>query len=129
MRRRRPATVCSLAWVIVIALALAGCESAPFVGTGQAATRTFDVPLSRVKRASVSALGGMRATLHEMRKTGTSEVIVGRTASRSIEIELEPLARGGTRMRVLAREGAFAYDDAMAAEIIRRVEKLLADSS
>lgn len=114
-----------------LALGLGACAQMqmPLLPGEQAANRIFATePMARVKRASVSALAGMQASLQELRKTANGEVVVGRSGNREIEIELEPYGKGGTRIRVLAREGPLYYDRATAAEVLRRVEELLANS-
>jgi len=116
--------------LVVAALMLGGCEtlSLTLLGIGGSAalnhhmastpSRTFTVPLTMVKNASIAALRRMGIEAGEVRKVDTGEVITARVGSREIEVELESLTAQTTRMRVVARNGSFFYDGATAAEII-----------
>lgn len=119
------------------ALALAGCQSLPRPAgkppaepsvsqsiTG-VASQTFPAPLSRVKSASVNALSQMKMRIDALARNGQNEVIRAASGARTIEIELEPLGPGETRMRVAARSGGLLYDSALGAEVIRRTESQL----
>lgn len=118
-------------------LVLAGCQSLPVPSARQApdpaesrsisgATfKTFRAPLSRVKAASVGALSQMKMRIDALSRNGRNEVIRAASAGRSIEIELEPVAPGETRMRVAAKSGGLLYDSALGSEVIRRTESQL----
>jgi len=105
---------------------LSGCASSPFdgsrlVGGPSPTTRTFEVPIARVKPAFISTLAPMGMTVAALETRGKSEVIRARKAGSEVEIELEPLGRTSTRARVAAKTGS--EDNATA--IMRQAEKLL----
>jgi hypothetical protein len=120
---------------LILALLLAGCEtlSLTVLGIGGSAavnhklsstpSRTFTVPLLKVKSASIGALKRMGIETEEVKKVENGEVITARLGKREIEVELESLTAHTTRMRVVARNGGFFYDGATAAEIIVQTEK------
>jgi hypothetical protein len=122
--------------LLVLAPLLAGCEtlSLTILGIGGSAavshkmsstpSRTFTVPLLKVKSASIGALKRMGIESEEVRKVDNGEVITAKLGKREIEVELEVLTAHATRMRVVARNGGlFSYDGATAAEIIVQTEK------
>jgi|SRR5688572_15243064 len=125
-----------LAVLVVLAPLLVGCEtlSLTVLGIGGSAavnhkmsstpSRTFTVPLLRVKSASISALKRMGIHAEEVRQVENGEIITARLGKREIEVELEMLTAQATRMRVVARNGGFlSYDGATATEIIIQTEK------
>jgi hypothetical protein len=124
--------------VLLISLGLlAGCEtlSLTVLGIGGSAamshkmsstpSRTFTMPLLKVKAASIGALKRMGIQAEEVKQVDNGEVITARLGTREIEVELESLTAFTTRMRVVARDGGFFYDGATAAEIIVQTEKRL----
>lgn len=120
---------------LVLPLMLAGCEplSLTVLGIGGSAavnhkisstpSRTFTMPLLKVKNASMVALRRMGIQTEEVKKVDNGEVITARVGNREIEVELESLSAYATRMRVVARNGGFFYDGATANEIIVQTEK------
>ena len=127
--------VARAAALLVPALMLGGCEtiSLTLLGIGGSAavnhqmsstpSRTFTVPLTRVKNASIAALRRMGIEAGEVKKIDTGEVITARVGNREIEVELESITAQTTRMRVVARNGGFFYDGATAAEVIAQTQK------
>jgi hypothetical protein len=121
--------------ILMSALLLAGCEtvSLAVLGIGGSAvvnhqmtsrpSRTFTVPLLRVKDASIGALQRMGIHPEEVKKFENGEIITARLGKREIEVELESVTAYTTRMRVVARNGGFFYDGATATEIIVQTEK------
>jgi hypothetical protein len=121
--------------LIVPALLLGGCEtlSLTLLGIGGSAavthhmastpSRTFTVPLTKVKNASIAALRRMGIEAGEVKKIEIGEVITARVGNREIEVELESITAQTTRMRVVARNGGFFYDGATAAEVIAQTQK------
>jgi len=119
----------------VLAAMLAGCEtlSLTVLGIGGSAavshkmsstpSRTFTVPLLKVRNASMIALKRMGIATEEVKKVENGEVITARVGKREIEVELESVTAYTTRMRVVARNGSFFYDGATATEIIVQTEK------
>jgi hypothetical protein len=120
---------------LVLALLATGCEtlSLTMLGIGGSAamshhlsstpSRTFTLPLLKVKDASIGALKRMGMQAEEVKQVENGEVITARLGKREIEVELESLTAFTTRMRVVARNGGFFYDGATAAEIIVQTEK------
>jgi hypothetical protein len=120
---------------LVLALLLAGCEplSLTVLGIGGSAavnhkmsstpTRTFTLPLLKVRSASMVALKRMGMPAEGVKKLDNGEVITAKVGNREIEVELESLTAHTTRMRVVARNGSLFYDGATAAEIILQTEK------
>jgi hypothetical protein len=118
-----------------LAAMLAGCEtlSLTVLGIGGSAavshkmsstpSRTFTVPLLKVRNASMIALKRMGIATEEVKKVENGEVITARVGKREIEVELESVTAYTTRMRVVARNGSFFYDGATATEIIVQTEK------
>jgi hypothetical protein len=124
---------------ILIGAALALCACAPVavtaLGVGASAGvshtragipyRTFTAPVITVKSATLVAFQQMGIKAGSSGKVQGNEVVNGSTASRVIEVTLEPLTSKSTRMRVIARDGLF-YDGATAVEIILQTQKALA---
>lgn len=121
--------------LVISALLLAGCEtlSLTLLGIGGSAmvnhqiastpSRTFTVPLLKVKDASIGALQRMGLYPDEVKKLENGALITAKMGKRQIEVELESVTAYTTRMRVVARNGGFFYDGATAAEIIVQTEK------
>ena len=91
------------------------------------AYRTFSLPTTRVKKATLAALGRMQIKVESTRKEEASEIIVARTSNRNIEISMEALSPNTTRMKTVAKDGVF-YDSATASEIIFQTEKVLGNT-
>jgi hypothetical protein len=121
--------------VLMSALLLAGCEtlSLTILGIGGSAvlnhqmastpSRTFTVPLLKVRDASIGALQRMGIYPEEVKSLENGTLITARLGKREIEVELESVTAYTTRMRVVARNGGLFYDGATAAEIIVQTEK------
>ena len=100
---------------------IAGCAS--FGGTAPhflagGASRTFEVPIARVKPAFVSTLSQMGMTISAIEKRGGNEVVKARKTDRSVEIEFERLGPASTRVRVTGSSDA-------ASRVMRETEKRL----
>lgn len=115
---------------------LSGCEtlSLTALGIGGSAavnhkmsgtpSRTFTLPLAKVRFASMGALKRMGIKADGAKKVDNGEVISASAGGREIEVELESITPTATRMRVVARHGGFfGYDAATASEIIVQTEK------
>jgi hypothetical protein len=125
------------AGILIVTALVCACEplSITALGIGGSAamnhkmsstpTRTFTVPLMKVKVASLGALKRMGIRAGEVTKTENGEIITARVGKREIQVELESLNAHTTRMRVLARDGSLFYDGATASEIIVQTEKVL----
>ena len=126
---------------IVLALAccllLGACQplAITMVGAGVSAAlghslngvsyRTFTANLPTVRKASVRALENMGIELESYGKYDAGIILFARSGERNIEIELEPVSRRATRVRVAARDGGLFYDSATASEIVAQTEKIL----
>ena len=118
-------------------ICLAGCD--PFtltalgVGAGAGVShtmngytyRTFSEPLPRVKRATLVALNKMAIKVESTEKTDKGETIHGRTADRSIEVELDVISANATRIRSVAKKNILMMDQATAAEVISQTQRAL----
>lgn len=89
------------------------------------ATRTFTAPAGVVKSASLLAIERMGIQLAGLSSFEHGETIAARADERDIFIDIEPVSRRATRMRVAARNGGLFYDTATATEIILQTEKIL----
>jgi hypothetical protein len=54
-----------------------------------------------------------------------SEILYARSQNRQIEVELEPITKQATRIRVTARGSSLIYDNATAVEIVQQTGKVL----
>ena len=123
--------------ISIICMSLSGCQAVLLSALGVGAStgvshslngityRTFTESLPRVRTASMIALARMQI---EVSSSGLVEGVEGIRAlsgDREIEIEFEPVSPKTTRMRVVAKKGAFVYDSATAVEIIIQTEKYL----
>jgi hypothetical protein len=129
--------VVSRCLVIACCAALCGCETFALSLAGAGATaalghrlngaayRTFTAPYPAVKKASLAALKNMGITLDSLGKLESGEIIYARAEGRTIEIELEPISKRATRIRVATQNGGFFYDNATANEIVLQTEKML----
>jgi len=128
---RRPLLVlgcCSLLSAcepVAIALLGAGASTAFRYNMDGVAARTFTAPAADVKSASLGALERMGLTLDSTTPTDTTEVIVARAPNREIELELEPITKHATRLRVTARGSSIFYDNATAQELVQQTGKIL----
>lgn len=123
--------------VVACCAALCGCETFALSLAGAGATaalghrlngaayRTFTAPYPAVKKASLAALKNMGITLDSLGKLESGEIIYARAEGRTIEIELEPISKRATRIRVATQNGGFFYDNATANEIVLQTEKML----
>ncbi len=89
------------------------------------ATRTFTAPAGVVKSASLLAIERMGIQLAGLSSFEHGETIAARADERDVFIDIEPVSRRATRMRVAARNGGLFYDTATATEIILQTEKIL----
>lgn len=108
-----------------IALLGAGVSTALRYNIDGVAARTFTAPVSDVKSASLGAIERMGLALDSATPMEGNEIIVARAPNREIEIELEPITRLATRLRVTARGGSIFYDNATAVELVQQTGKIL----
>lgn len=110
------------ALALLALILVTGCAS---LGSVAPSYRTFDAPMARVKPAFVSTLARMGMMISSLEVRGGREVIKARKAGSEVEIELEPVNRSATRVRIAVRTGGVLYDEAAASRIILQTEKLL----
>jgi hypothetical protein len=118
------------------ALLLAACDpvSLTVFGVGTAAGvqhtlggityKTFTAPLPQVRAATINSLNHMGIKVAAREKTKDGELIKATASERQIEIELDAITSGTTRMRASVRNGLF-MDGATATEIILQTERAL----
>lgn len=110
---------------VAIALLGAGASTAIRYNLDGVAARTFTAPLAAVKEASLAALERMGLTLDSTSPFDTGETLFARAENRDIEVEIEPITKQATRLRVTAKNGSLFYDNATAMELVQQTEKLL----
>jgi hypothetical protein len=109
-----------------IALLGAGASTALRYNIDGVAARTFTASAAEVRTASMSALERMGIAMDGSTSfEGGEMVIYGRTQKREIEVELEPITKQATRLRVTARGGSIFYDNATAVELVQQTAKIL----
>jgi hypothetical protein len=124
--------------ILVLSLALTGCVPVALVGAGIGggvaaqhhlggyAYRTFSEPLPKVRIATFRALRRMSIPPGATEKIELGERINTKAGDRTIEIELEALTPGTTRVRTVAKkEGLLLVDASTAIEIITQIERSL----
>lgn len=123
---------------VLAALLLSGCETVAITALGVGASagvshtansvsyRTFTLPASQVRAASLVALGRMGIGVEAIDRRDGSEFIRARHAERDIEIELEAMSRSTTQMRAVAKRNFFVHDAATAREIVEQTELAIA---
>jgi hypothetical protein len=98
---------------------LAACGTPGFAPFGPGpADRTFNAPVARVRMAALSALSRLKIRHVGTDKVKEGEVLKGVAEERKIEVTLEPLGPGSTRVRVKG-------DSATATAILTQTERLL----
>src|SRR5687768_8900076 len=111
----------SLAGCAPVALTALGVGMATGTGhlLGGMVYKTFTLPQSSVKRATLTALNRMQIKIVESKRNGSPETINAKAGDRDIEIELEALTPTTTRMLVVAKKDrGVLRDSATATEII-----------
>lgn len=110
---------------VAIALLGAGASTAFRYNIDGVASRTFTANASEVRTASLAALERMGIAVDSTTPQEGSEIIVARAPNREIEIELEPITKLATRLRVTARGASIFYDNATAIELVQQTGKAL----
>jgi hypothetical protein len=110
---------------VAIALLGAGASTAFRYNMDGVASRTFTASSADVRTASLGALERMGLSLDSSTAQEGSEIIVARAPSREIELELEPITKQATRLRVTARGSSLFYDNATAVELVQQTGKML----
>jgi Protein of unknown function (DUF3568) len=128
---------CATLLVIALCLPLAACDTVAIALLGGGAStllrynldgvaaRTFTAPAESVKHASLAALERMGLEVNGTEALDTGEVIHARAPNRDIDIEVEPITKQLTRVRIMARGGSLFYDNATALELVAQTEKSL----
>ena len=110
---------------VAIALVGAGASAAFRYNIDGVAARTFTASAAEVRSASLGALERMGITLDSSTPQEGSEILVARAPNREIEIELEPITKQATRLRVTARGASIFYDNATAIELVQQTGRIL----
>ncbi len=110
---------------VALALLGAGASTALRYNLDGVAARTFTASAAEVRAASLGALERMGIALDSSTELEGSEVLVARASNRDIEIELEPITKQATRLRVTARGGSILYDNATAVELVQQTGRIL----
>lgn len=120
------------------AMALAGCAPIALTALGIGMStgvshqlggivyKTFTNSQAQVKKATLSAFNRMQIKVTEVKRNGTTEVILGKAGDRDIEVELESLTPNTTRMIATAKkDSGLLRDGATATEIILQTERII----
>jgi len=110
---------------VAIAILGASASAALRYNMDGVASRTFTAPVAAVKSASIAALERMGLALDSTSRFDTGETIFARAENRDIEIDIEPITKHATRVRITAKGGSLLYDNATAVELVQQTEKLL----
>lgn len=110
---------------VAIALLGAGASTALRHNMDGVASRTFTAPAGDVKSASIAAFERMGITLNGSAALEGSELLYGRAQNRDIEIEIEPITKHATRLRVTAKGNGFFYDHATAVELVQQTKEAM----
>jgi hypothetical protein len=111
---------------VAIALLGAGASTALRYNLDGVAARTFTASASEVRTASIGALERMGMAMDSSTSfDGGEMVIYARAQNREIEVELEPITKQATRVRITARGGSLFYDNATAIELVQQTGKML----
>lgn len=126
------------AFAACAAIVLAGCAPVALTALGIGMStgvshqlggivyKTFTNSQAQVKKATLSAFNRMQIKVVEVKRKGTTEVILGKAGDRDIEIELEALTPNTTRMIATAKkDSGLLRDGATATEIILQTERII----
>jgi hypothetical protein len=131
-----PRALCAAAAALACTV-LGGCETIALSAIGASASaglsytmngaayRTFTASEARVRAAAFTALKRMASPIESTEKTDAGELIKAAMPQRHIEVHIEPLSPNATRVRAVAKRGAFLHDTATAAEVITQTERAL----
>ena len=122
-----PGFCCLLAACEPVAIALlgAGASTALRHNMDGVAARTFTAPADEVKTASMAAFERMGIKLNGSASLEGAELLYGRAQNRDIEIEIEPITKFATRLRVTAKGSGFFYDHATAVELVQQTKEAM----
>jgi len=88
--------------------------------------KTFTTPQAQVEKATLGAFNRMQIKVVESKRAKSTRVIKAKAGDRDIEVELEALTPGTTRMTVTAtKDGGLLRDGATATEVILQTEKFV----
>ena len=120
----------------VVLLQLTGCVAVGLtaLGVGMATGvshtlggivyKTFSLPQTQVKKATLAALARMQVKVLKTTRDGGKEIITAKAGDRDVEIELDALTGNTTRMSVtVKKDGGLLRDSATATEIILQTER------
>lgn len=135
-----------LVGVIALALLLDGCAAAGLAVVGAGASvgigagiehtlngityKTFTAPVSEMRFVALKTLDRMRMPVKDDEQTDDGWKLSAEAADRTVDIQLQKLTDGVTRMRVVVNQGEiFFKDSSTATEIILQTEDTLASSA
>ena len=91
--------------------------------------KTFAAPSAQVEKATLGALSRMQIKVLSSKREKSTRTILAKAGDRDIEVELEALTPGTTRMTVTAKKDAgLLRDSATATEVILQTEKLVGNT-
>lgn len=86
--------------------------------------KTFSVPQAQLKKSTLVAMGRMQVKVVKTTRDRETELIFGKAGDRDVEVELEALTAGATRMSVtVKKDSGLLRDSATATEIILQTER------
>ena len=90
-------------------------------------SRTFTAPVSKVKRATITALRRMKIKVVSKGQNKDEDVykISAKTTKREIEVEIESISANATLMSVKTKKSVFTYDSATSDEIVMQTKRQL----
>jgi hypothetical protein len=110
----------------VAAVALGATGDVVRAGTeyrlGGVAYRTFTRPMDSLYEVTRGTLSRMAFTLEREEETPEGREIVARGIERTVEIRLQPISPGVTRLRLVVKQGFFRRDRATASEILTQID-------
>lgn len=110
---------------ITLTLLGAGASTGLSHGLSSVAYRTFTAPIRRVNKATLVALKRMGIKVKSVEKTESGKVIKATSSDRTFEITLEAVSKKTTRIRSIAVQDSFFFDQATAIEIVNQTERAL----
>jgi hypothetical protein len=89
--------------------------------------RTFTAPISKVKRATFTALKRMKIKVVSKGQKEDEDIYIisAQATKRYIEVEIESISDNSTRISVKAKKSTFFYDSATSDEIVMQTKRQL----
>ncbi|HEX5125914.1 MAG TPA: DUF3568 family protein [Rhodocyclaceae bacterium] len=121
------AILCCFSGCAELALSLVGAGAGAGIShqINGMASRTFNEPLPKVKKATLLALRRMTIRLDKTDEKTSGETLKAVVADLNIQVDIETLSTTMTRVSVVARKNLLQVDAATANEIIVQTERAL----